>query len=181
MTASKDETHRGNVTSARSAGAARDKAPSSVGFLLSQVGIYASRRFAERLAAIDLQPPLFRVLNVVDAAAGRSQQAIGEAIQAPPSRMVAIVDELERRGLVERRPHPGDRRVHALHLTDEGRGLLGRALRIALEHEQEITRGFSAADRERLVALLQKIVVEQEIGPGVHPGLSQPKGDHSEA
>jgi DNA-binding MarR family transcriptional regulator len=181
MTASKDETHRRNVTSARSAGAARDKAPSSVGFLLSQVGIYASRRFAERLAAIDLQPPLFRVLNVVDAAEGRSQQAIGEVIQAPASRMVAIVDELERRGLVERRPHPGDRRVHALYLTDEGRELLGRARRIAHEHEQEITRGFSAADRERLVALLQKIVVEQEIGPGVHPGLSQPKGDHSEA
>src|SRR5215204_3223742 len=158
MTASNDETHRRNVTTPRRAGAARDKAPSSVGFLLSQVGIYASRRFAERLAVIDLHPPLFRVLNVVDAAEGRSQQAIGEAIQAPASRMVAIVDELERRGLVERRPHPGDRRVHALYLTGKGRRMLTRARKIAAEHEADLTRGMSEAESKRLIALLQRVV-----------------------
>jgi DNA-binding MarR family transcriptional regulator len=119
---------------------------------------------------------LFRVLNVVDAAEGLSQHAIGEAIQAPPSRMVAIVDELERRGLIERRPDPSDRRVHALYLTDEGRELLGRGREIAQEHEAELTRGMSKADRERLVSLLQKIVDAQGIGAGVHPGLSAPEG-----
>ena len=56
-----------------------DRAPSSLAFLLSQVGIHAARQFAERLEEVDLQPPLFRVLNLVDAAEGRSQQAIGEA------------------------------------------------------------------------------------------------------
>jgi len=151
-----------------------DKAPSSVGFLLSQVGIHASRRFAERIAAIDLQPPLFRVLNVVDAAEGQSQQAIGEAIEAPASRMVAIVDELEERGLVERRPHESDRRIRALYLTAKGRKVLAQGRKIAMEHEAELTRGMSAADRDRLVALLQKVVEEQGIGSGVHPGLSEP-------
>jgi DNA-binding MarR family transcriptional regulator len=170
------------VTRARSGKpVAGDRAPSSLGFLLSQVGIYASRRFADRLAAIDLHPPLFRVLNVVDAAEGLSQQAIGAAIQAPASRMVAIVDELERRSLIERRPNPGDRRVHALYLTDQGRELLARGREIAREHEAELTRGMSKADRERLVSLLQKIVDAQGIGPGVHPGLSAPKGDQAQA
>src|SRR5689334_22960904 len=120
MTASKDETHRSGVTGAHDGQPLpRDRAPSSLAFLLSQVGIHASRRFAERLAAIDLQPPLFRVLNLVDAAEGPSQQAIAEAIKAPPSRMVAIVDELEQRGLIERRPKRDDRRVHALYLTQK--------------------------------------------------------------
>lgn len=150
---------------------ARDKAPSTLAFLLSQVGIYASGRFAKRIAALDLHPPQFRVLNMVDAAEGLSQQAIGEAIGAPPSRMVAIVDELERRGLVERRPHPSDRRVRALYLTAEGRELLERGRKLAAEHEEELARGMSEADRRRLVGLLQKIVAEQGIGPGVHPGL----------
>jgi DNA-binding MarR family transcriptional regulator len=154
-----------------------DRAPSSIAFLLSQVGIYASRRFAQRMSAIDLQPPLFRVLNVVDAAEGRSQQAIGEAIQAPASRMVAIVDELEQRGLVERRPHPGDRRIRALYLTPAGRRLLSRGRGIAMEHEAELVRGLSKADRKSLVALLQRVVEEQGIGSGVHPGLSGPGGD----
>jgi DNA-binding MarR family transcriptional regulator len=153
---------------------AGDRAPSSLGFLLSQVGVYAARRFAQRIAAIDLHPPLFRVLNVVDAAEGQSQQAIGEAIGAPASRMVAIVDELEQRGLVERRPHPSDRRVRALYLTGEGRKLLARGRGIAMEHEEELTRGMSDADRKRLIALLQGIVEEQGIGGGVHPGLSEP-------
>jgi DNA-binding MarR family transcriptional regulator len=151
-----------------------DKAPSTLGFLLSQVGVHASRRFAQRIAALDLHPPMFRVLNVVDAAEGQSQQAIGEAIQAPASRMVAIVDELEQRGLVERRPHPSDRRIRTLYLTGEGRKLLARARQIATEHEQELSRGMSAAERRRLIALLQNIVEEQGIGRGVHPGLSEP-------
>jgi DNA-binding MarR family transcriptional regulator len=88
--------------------------------------------------------------------------------------MVAIVDELEQRGLVERRPDPDDRRVHALYLTGAGRKLLARGRKIAAEHEAELTRGMSAADRKALVALLQRVVEEQEIGAGVHPGLSHP-------
>lgn len=148
-----------------------DQAPSSLAFLLSQTGIHASQRFAQRIAAIDLQPPLFRVLNAVDAAEGCSQQAIGEAIGAPPSRMVAIVDELEQRGLLERRPLPEDRRVRTLLLTAKGRRLLARGRRIAAEHEEELTRGLTDTERKRLIALLQKLVDEQQLGAGVHPGL----------
>jgi DNA-binding MarR family transcriptional regulator len=158
--------------------AASDKAHTSLGFLLSQVGAHAARRFAQRLAAIDLHPPLFRALNVVDASEGQSQQAIGEAIGAPPSRMVAIVDELEERGLVERRPHPSDRRIRAVYLTPAGRKLLARGRRIASEHEEDIRHGLSDADGRRLVALLQKVVDAQEIGSGVHPGLSDEPTDN---
>jgi DNA-binding MarR family transcriptional regulator len=149
-----------------------DRAPASIAFLLSQVGILASQRFAHRIAEAGLHPPQFRVMNMVDAAEGCSQQAIAEAIGAPPSRMVAIVDELEDRGLVERRPHPSDRRVRALYLTDAGHRTLAQGRKIAAEHEEELMRGFSAADRKRLAAFLRKVVEEQGIGSGVHPGLS---------
>lgn len=154
------------------AGLDGDHAPSALAFLLSQVGIFASQRFAQQIAEIDLQPPLFRVLNVVDVAEGRSQQAIGESIGAPASRMVAIVDELERRGLVERRPLPGDRRVRALHMTPKGRRLLARGREIAGRHEADLTRGLSEADRKRLLGLLQRLVEEQGIGAGIHPGMT---------
>jgi DNA-binding MarR family transcriptional regulator len=149
-----------------------DLAPQTLAFLLSQVGIHASKRFAERIAAAGLNPPLFRVLNLVDAAEGQSQQAIGAAIQVPPSRMVALVDELEQRGLVERRPDPKDRRIRALFLTAKGRRSLAKGREIAKQHEEELTHGMPAVDRKRLVDLLQQIVDQQAIGPGVHPGLS---------
>jgi DNA-binding MarR family transcriptional regulator len=149
-----------------------DRAPSTLAFLLSQVGIHASKRFAERIAAVGLTPPLFRVLNLVAAAEGRSQQAIAAAIEIPPSRMVALVDELEQRGLVERRPDQRDRRVRALFLTAEGKRCLARGRKIAAQHEEELTRGMKAPDRKRLLDLLQKIVDKQAIGRGVHPGLA---------
>jgi len=150
-----------------------DRAPSTLAFLLSQVGIHASKRFAERIAAADLNPPLFRVLNLVAAAEGRSQQAIAAAIEIPPSRMVALVDEAEQRGLVERRPEPKDRRVRALFLTAEGKRCLARGREIAAQHEKELTKGMAAADRKRLVDLLQQIVDAEAIGKGVHPGLGE--------
>jgi DNA-binding MarR family transcriptional regulator len=151
---------------------AGDAAPSTLAFLLSQVGIHASRQFAERIAEVGLHPALFRVLNLVDAAEGRSQQAIGEAIEVPPSRMVGLVDELEQLGLIERRPHPSDRRVRALYLTAKGRKTLERGREIAKAHERALTKGMPAADRKRLTEYLQKIVDEQTIGRGIHPGMS---------
>jgi DNA-binding MarR family transcriptional regulator len=91
--------------------------------------------------------------------------------------MVALVDELEQRGLVERRPDPADRRVRALYLTRKGRSTLTRGRKIASAHEEELTRGLSETDRTRLTKLLQKMVDEQTIGRGVHPGLSgKPEG-----
>lgn len=151
---------------------AGDHAPFSLAFLLSQVGIYAASGFSKRLAEVDLQPPLFRVLNLVDAAEGRSQQEIAKAVQAPPSRMVGFVDELERRGLVERRADPKDRRVRALYLTAAGRKALARGREIARQHEAALTEGLSEDDRQRLISLLQQVVESQSIGHGVHPGFS---------
>src|SRR5215207_8940636 len=90
-------------------------------FLLSQVGFHSSRLWRERMARLDLDPREVVLLRHVVAAEGQSQQALAEALQIPPSRMVALVDGLEQRGLLERRPIPGDRRVRALHLSREGR------------------------------------------------------------
>jgi DNA-binding MarR family transcriptional regulator len=155
-----------NVTPMR-----RDRAPRTLAFLLSQVGIHASKRFAERIAALGISPSQFRLLNLVDAGNGESQQAIGEAIQVPASRMVALVDELEGLGFVERRAHPGDRRVRTLHLTPEGAKVLARGRRVARRHEDDLASGLSKAERKQLVALLQKLVDAEGIGAGVHPGL----------
>ena len=58
-----------------------DRAPSTLAFLLSQVGIHASKRFAERIAAADLNPPLFRILNLI--AAGSAVSLVVSSGPAP--------------------------------------------------------------------------------------------------
>src|SRR3954465_8053648 len=86
------------------------------GFLLVQLGTHAHRRFADRLAELDLHPRHFGMLSHLAASEGQSQQALSIALGIHRSAVVALVDDLERRGLAERRPDPSDRRGGAAPL-----------------------------------------------------------------
>jgi DNA-binding MarR family transcriptional regulator len=151
--------------------ASGDRPFEAVGFLLSQIGFQSSRRFADRLAPIDLNPRTFALLRHIEAAEGEPQHALAESLRVPPSRMVALLDELEERGLVERRPHPTDRRARSLYLTPAGGRLLEKAKKVAAEHEAELCADLSAAERKRLLALLGRIAAGQGLAAGVHPAI----------
>src|ERR1700751_4490932 len=86
-------------------------------FLLSQLGAHAAARFAERLRALELLPADAGILRLLRMSSGISQQELSGRLKIHPSRLVAVLDNLERRGLVERRPNPEDRRLYSLHLT----------------------------------------------------------------
>jgi DNA-binding MarR family transcriptional regulator len=150
-----------------------DQPPRSVGFLISQLGFFSSRGFAEALKPLGIGPREFLLLRFVTAAAGQSQQALAERLGVPPSRMVALVDDLEERGLVERRPDPDDRRVRGLHVTEKGGKTLQRAAEVALEYESKLCEPLDDDERDRLIELLQKVQSGQTALRGVHPGLSQ--------
>ncbi len=129
----------------------------SVGFTVSSLGYAVGRRFHQTLAPLDLEPREFALLRAVGAAEGQSQQAIGERLQIPASRMVAFVDALQARGLLERRHNPLDRRTRALHLTADGRELLARAYALAAGFEDELCADLAAAEREQLLDLLHRV------------------------
>src|SRR5262249_8228285 len=124
--------------------------PRSAAFLLAQVGAYAAAKFAERLAVLDLAPAHAGTLRVLHARPGISQQVLSSMLGAPPSRLVVLVDELEERGLVERRDSPEDRRVYALHLTHKGTEVLEAIGKIAREHDDAICSALTADEREAL-------------------------------
>ncbi len=71
--------------------------------------------------------------------------------------MVYLIDELEKQGLAERRPAPGDRRAHAVHLTQGGRQRLIAAGEIVKRTEDEFLKPLTAAERARLNQLLRDI------------------------
>ena len=73
-----------------------------------------------------------------------------------PSTMVSLIDDLERAGLAERRPHPTDRRARAVAITPKGRRLLDRARRMAAQVDSEVLRGLTAAERRDLMTLLRR-------------------------
>ena len=143
----------------------------SLAFLLSQVGAHASARFAERLVSLELKPPHAGILQVISQYDGLSQQALGEKLGIFPSRLVGVLDELEERGLLERRSSPVDRRSHALYLTDAGRAIVEQIGRIARVHEDALCVALDASERSQLTELLARIAAEQGLTPGVHPGF----------
>jgi DNA-binding MarR family transcriptional regulator len=102
-----------------------------------------------------------------------SQQQLAIALNIHPSRLVAILDELETRGLVERRGNPDDRRVYAVSLTEEGKGLLQRIAIIGREHNSALLKALKPSEREELASLLQRIADEQGLTRGVHPGFAR--------
>lgn len=85
--------------------------------------------------------------------------------------MVALVDDLECRGLAVRRPDPRDRRAYSLYLTPAGQRLLTRLQRIAEQEEGKLLTGLSAPDRSKLISLLQRVAQSQGLAAGVHPDL----------
>jgi DNA-binding MarR family transcriptional regulator len=143
----------------------------TLGLLLSQLGFQTSKRFAERLAPLELNPRTFALLNHVQAAEGQPQNALAGLLRVPPSRMVSLLDELEEGGLVERRPHPTDRRARAVYVTSAGKRLLDRAKKAVAENEAELSADLSAAERRQLIDLLARVAASQDLVAGVHPAM----------
>jgi MarR family transcriptional regulator, lower aerobic nicotinate degradation pathway regulator len=110
--------------------------------------------------SVGLTPALFGVLNVLAARKGAIQQEIGAAMGIDPSTMVSLIDKLEKQGLAKRRPHPADRRAREISITPKGRRLLERCRKMALEVEDEVLRGLSAAERRQLLKLLRQALSE---------------------
>jgi DNA-binding MarR family transcriptional regulator len=155
---------------------AKGKGRSGAAFLLAQVGAHAASKFAERLAELKLVPAHAGIFRILSGKPGMSQQELATALGALPSRLVALIDELESRGLVERRPHGSDRRSHALHLTDEGRSTVQAVGRVAREHQHALLAGLSQEEKRQLATLLQTVADQQGLIPRVHPGYGSAGG-----
>jgi DNA-binding MarR family transcriptional regulator len=146
------------------------------GFLLAQLGAEAHRRLAERLAGLGFHPRHYGMLSHLAAAEGQSQQALGSALGIHRSAMVALVDDLEQRGLAERRRDPVDRRAYTLYLTPAGHDALAGLERIAEEREAELLTALDETERSQLISLLRRVAASQCLAEGVHPDLP-PRAD----
>jgi DNA-binding MarR family transcriptional regulator len=129
--------------------------------LLAQLGAHATGRFAGRLAELGLVPAHAGILNALADSPGMSQCALAKLLGMLPSRMVAYVDELEGRGLLQRRPHRSDRRNNALHLTEAGRAAVHCISRLVQENQQALLAPLSKEQRVQLADLLQLIARAQ--------------------
>jgi DNA-binding MarR family transcriptional regulator len=141
-----------------------------IAFLLSQTGAHAALRFTEELnTTLNLQPYEAGILRMLGANSGLSQRALCDLFGIFPSRLVALLDELEAKKLVERRDDLADRRRFSLHLTSAGRRTLVQIGKVTRALEADLFAALSSKERAQLHGLLTRMVAQQHIAPGVHP------------
>ncbi len=134
--------------------------PDLVGYQLRMAQIALFRDFAAGPGESEVTPGLFGVLVIIEANPDLKQSDLARATHLDRSTVVTIIDNLERRALVERRAALNDRRSNALRLTAAGVLLLRKLKRQVSQHEKRLLANFSGAERDTFLKLLQKVFPE---------------------
>ena len=135
-----------------------------VSFLRTQVGYNARRAalhiigvFMERMAAYELKVVEFSVLSLLAHNPGLTSRHVCATLSIMPPNLVGLVAALEKRDLLERRPHPSDGRAMGLYLTQNGEALTAEAEQAVAQLEVDATAKLTTSERKTLIRLLQKV------------------------
>ena len=134
-----------------------DLLPALIGYNLRRAQTAVFQDFSESLKDCDITPGQFGVLVLIAANYGLNQTRLSNALGIDRSTVVAVIDRLEGRGLVQRTPAPTDRRSYALRLSDQGRALLRRARSLVETHEKRIAQDLTPVEQKQLNALLSRL------------------------
>lgn len=128
-----------------------------LGFLLARHGRIMNVRLRHALGSCGLNPRQAVLLCSLHESGATSQQGLIEALSIDASALVAVLNDLEREGLAERRRDPSDRRRHIVEITQQGRRAVDSVESAVADVEREAFAGFSADERSQLHALLSRI------------------------
>lgn len=118
----------------------------------------AVARFTSRMENFGLTPIQWAALAITYQRPGLDQSTLSREIYIDTSTVADVVDRLETRGLIKRRPSPDDRRLRLLYLTERGRSLLGDATVDVLEIQQWLLAPLSAKEQAQFMALMLKVL-----------------------
>jgi DNA-binding MarR family transcriptional regulator len=123
---------------------------------LAQLAVFGD--FIEACRRFDIRPAQYSVLTVIDYNPGINQTELSGALGIKRANLVGLIDDLERRGLVQRRRAARDRRVFGMFLTDRGGALMLEVHVIVRAHDRRITRRLGKGGRDQLIALLREMI-----------------------
>jgi DNA-binding MarR family transcriptional regulator len=131
--------------------------PELIGYVLRRAQLVVFQDFFNAFAPFDISPAQFSVLTVIERNPGLTQSQVAAALGIKRTNFVGLLDELERRGLAERRQSARDKRSYALNLTGEGAGLMRKLRPVLRAHESRMIARVGEDGRDRLIDLLHEI------------------------
>ena len=126
-------------------------------FLLARANALSLAAGNAALAEYGLRVRSYSVLALAAGNSRPSQRELAELLRLDPSQVVALVDELQVRGLVVRQPDPADRRANVVVATERGRAVHAEASTSARAAESALHDDLTDADRAQLTALLKRM------------------------
>jgi DNA-binding MarR family transcriptional regulator len=127
----------------------------SLGYLLRRAQLSAFQEFSEFMDRFGLRPPQYATLVLIGSNPGLTQSAISAALGIQRANFVAMIDELQNKGWLERRRAGGDRRSFALHLTVAGEKLWRKSEKMHARYEAHLAGRLGASQSSQLRTLLQ--------------------------
>jgi DNA-binding MarR family transcriptional regulator len=134
----------------------------SIGFLLAKAHQRGWALFSEEIGRYDLTPPQFSVLAFLWQQDGLTQTELSEKAQIDRTTIGGLLDRMARANLLERRPHPQDRRAHLVCLTEQGKSLEPELTSLANEVLKRFTAGLSETDKQQLRNMLETLRGERK-------------------
>ncbi|MFZ3218715.1 MAG: MarR family transcriptional regulator [Rhodoferax sp.] len=133
-----------------------------VGYNARRAALVVIEKFMKRMAVYDLRIADFSVLSLITHNPGITSRQLCSQLNILAPNLVSMVNVLEKRNLIVRRPHPHDGRAMGLHITPEGLTMMQGAEKTVHHLEMDATSRLSAAERKTLVQLLKKIYKQQD-------------------
>jgi DNA-binding MarR family transcriptional regulator len=134
----------------------------SAAFMLKRLGFMLKDRTMEAFEETGMTPYHHAVLALLNEEPRETQAMIADALGYDRSHLVGVLDELEERGLIERRRDPTDRRRHLVSLTKDGEQALVRLRAVSKQVENEFFRPLDEKERKTLNELLLRLAREHD-------------------
>jgi DNA-binding MarR family transcriptional regulator len=127
-------------------------------FLLIKAAFKLRELTEEALKPYGLIGKHWGILSVLKEKGNLTQHDIGKCVHMDRSTMVNMIDDLEKAGLVERRPNASDRRAYSVFMTEKGKSILPECSRLGTAAEKKFLSILSPKEQKELAHLLKKLV-----------------------
>ncbi|MBM7044148.1 MarR family winged helix-turn-helix transcriptional regulator [Rhizobium lusitanum] len=130
----------------------------SAAYLASQMAKGFARALQQRAAKLGFSPGQFPILLELWSEDGLTQKQLLERVDIEQATMANTLSRMERDGLVERRPHPSDKRAQLIFLTDKAAAIQAEAIEAAMAADTDLLKNFRSFERELLLEYIRRIL-----------------------
>lgn len=130
----------------------------SAGYLINHTARLCFKGLHEQIAPLGLAPAQFMTLLELWREDGLTQKELVERLDVEQATMANTIARMERDGLIERRPHPDDRRARSIYATEKAKALEVDAIRAAMRVNEDMLAPLTVEEQKKFIQLMQRVI-----------------------